>query len=508
MKVNSICILGGGTAGWMTAASLVKNFPEKTITLVESEEVPRIGVGESTLQKIRYWLDDLGIKDSDFMKHCDATYKQSIKFVNFNDNLGDWHYPFTSNELPPGTKYDIADWFIHAGLNPETPAGDFARWITPNYKCLEENRIPTHDMPGFKFHYQTAFHFDALKFSHWLRDEYCVPRGLQHKRATVVDVEYNDDGGIKCLVDDEGKTFEADLFVDCTGFRSFLLQDKLGTPFDSMGDVLINNKAWHTTVPYKDKKKELNVYTTCTAMSAGWIWNIPLTHRAGTGYVFCDKFISEEDALEEFQEHLGHPEGAEYRLINFKTGITQKVWNKNVVGIGLSSGFIEPLESNGVAFSHDFAMILCDVLSRRDKVNAIDRNTFNVRCRNAWFDFAWFVAFHFGLQTRDDTPYWRHVTDNIDWCGGFASHNPEIVERFIVVKKMMTSYDLTQWTHDNMTGLSYIAAANKFNPFTQWTLRDKIRNGELDPDLFQELPNWDNDKYQESFPFAHEYYES
>lgn len=508
MIVNSICILGGGTAGWMAAASLTKNFPNKKVTLIESEEIPRIGVGESTLQKIRYWLDDLGIKDSDFMKHCDATYKQSIKFVNFNDGLGDWHYPFTSKQTPPGTKHDIADWFIHAALNPETKAGDFAKWITPNYKCLEENRIPTHNMPGFDFHYQTAFHFDALKFSHWLKDYYCIPRGLIHKQATIQDVEYLEDGGIKCLVDNNNNKYEADLFIDCTGFRSFLLQDKLKTPFDSMSDVLINNKAWHTCVPYKDKKKELTVYTTCTAKSAGWIWNIPLTHRAGTGYVYCDKFISDDDALKEFKEHLNYPEGVDYHQIKFKTGIAQKVWNKNVVGIGLSSAFIEPLESNGVAFTHDFILYLCDILSRREKVNSIDRNTFNLKARNAWFDFAWFVAYHFGLQTRSDTPYWKYVTDEIDWHGAFCAHRPEPNERFSVVHKMMTSYDLPQWTHDNVAGLSYVAAANLYNPFTRWTIEEHIRAGELDPNQFIKLSSWDNDKYQESFPFAYEYYEN
>lgn len=503
MKVNTICVLGGGTAGWMSAASLVKNFPDKKIILIESDDVPRIGVGESTTQKIRYWLNDLGIKDSDFMKECDATYKLSILFKNFNDGYGDWHYPFTSNILPPGTKYNIADWFIHSTLK-NSPVDDFARWITPNYKCLEENRIPTSDFPGFDFQHQSGFHIDALKFATWIKEKYCIPRGVIHKVKTIVDVEYTDDGGIRSVVDSNGIHHFADLFVDCSGFSSFLLQEKLGTPWESMDDILINNKAWATTIPYTNKKEELTCYTTCTAMSNGWSWKIPLTSRIGTGYVYCDKFTSDEDALEEFKKHLGYPE-TNYRQVKFKTGITQKVWNKNVVGIGLSSNFIEPLESNGILMIHEFILMLCDVLSRRDKVNAIDINTFNLRARNTFYDFAYFVAFHFGLQTRDDTPYWKHYTDNIDWLGSFAANTGN---HFLVESKMLQSYDLNSWTIENMVGLAYVAAANKFNPFTRWTIEDKIRNKELDPSLFENIPRWDTDKYQQDFPFSYEYYES
>ena len=506
MKVNTICVLGGGTAGWMSAASLVKNFPDKKVILIESEDVPRIGVGESTTQKIRYWLNDLGIKDSDFMKECDATYKLSILFKNFNDGYGDWHYPFTSNQLPPGTRFDIADWFIHSAINKDVPVSDFARWITPNYKCLEEKRIPTSNFPGFDFHHQSGFHFDALKFSNWLRDNYCIPRGVVHKTATISDVEYLDDGGIKCLIENDGTQHHADLFIDCTGFRSFLLQDKLGTEWDSASDILINNKAWATTIEYTDRKEEMSCYTTCTALKNGWSWNIPLTSRMGTGYVYCDKFTTDEEALEEFKEHLGYPE-ATYRQIKFKTGITKKVWNKNVVGIGLSSSFIEPLESNGILMIHEFLLALCDVLSRRDKVNAIDKNTFNLRTRNSYYDFAYFVAFHFGLQTRDDTPYWKHYTDNIDWLGSFAAHDPG-KQYFKIESLMLQSYDLQSWTISNMVGLAYIAAANKFNPFTRWSVEDKIRDGEIDPKLFEKISSWDTDKYQENFPFCYEYYES
>jgi tryptophan halogenase len=302
MKTDKIVIVGGGSAGWMTATTLIKEFPTKEIVLIESKDVPTVGVGESTIVGIRKWAQFIGLKEESFFKETDATIKMSIKFTDFyKEDSGSFHYPF-GDPAVDGNRNPFADWHLKKYLNPETPVEDFVNCLFPSAALFNNNKYSENsynEFHNFNPKNDIAYHFDSTKFAIWLRDTYCKPAGVTHIISTVVSVNKNKDG-IKSLVLDDGSLIEADLFIDCTGFKSLLLSESLLEPFISYSDMLPNNRAWATRVPYINDDIEIQGYTNCTAISNGWCWNIPLLSRLGAGSVYSDKHITPEDAKEEF----------------------------------------------------------------------------------------------------------------------------------------------------------------------------------------------------------------
>lgn len=415
MKTDNIVIVGGGTAGWMTASTLLHEFPNKKITLVESPNIKTVGVGESTIGQINQWMSMLDIKDDEFMKACDASIKLSIKFVDFyKKDSGGFHYPFGKVTLDGGN-FNPSTWCFKKMMYPDTPVTDYTESLFPQMALVNQNRMTFNfdgKLENFVYNRDAAYHFDATKFALWLRDNKCLPKGMKHIKSEVKKINTNNDG-IESLELENGDIIKADLFIDCTGFKSMLLGDALKEPFESYEDIIPNNKAWATHVEYSDKKKQLEVYTTCTAIENGWVWNIPLWSRLGTGYVYSDKYITDEEALEQFKNHLkekGHDiSQCKFNKINMRVGIHNKIFVKNVCAIGLSAGFIEPLESNGLYSVHEFLMRLVRVMQRGD-ISQWDRDTFSMSCRHVFRGFSEFVSMHYLLSHRDDTEYWRDVT--------------------------------------------------------------------------------------------------
>jgi tryptophan halogenase len=406
MKSNKILIVGGGSAGWMAAATLINQFPNKDITVIESPNIPIVGVGESTLGKINDWLDLLGIKDKDFMPYTDASYKLSIRFEDFyKKNDGGYHYPF-GDAIQNDRVGNKELWFLKKKLYPETPVTDYANQHFINMAYVNENKFDVNDQVT------SAYHFDATKFGLWLKDHYCIPRGVKHILEDVNTIETNEDGIVSL-----NNTHSADMYIDCTGFKSLLLGETLKEHFNDYSNILPNNKAWATRVPYKDKEKELVSYTNCTAIENGWVWNIPSWERIGTGYVYSDKFVSDEEALNEFKRHLDK-KGSDYSNSDFKNikmrvGIHDRLFVKNVCAIGLSAGFIEPLESNGLLSVHEFLINLIKILRRGDEdtISQWDRDSFNIECKRFFDSFAEFVAMHYALSHREDTKYWKDISN-------------------------------------------------------------------------------------------------
>jgi len=429
--INKIIIVGGGSAGWMTAALLSKFCSDKEITLIESPNIPTVGVGESTLGTINTWLAMMGIKDEDFMKHCNATYKLSIRFENFN-RLGDggFHYPFGPAYVKDN-KAGLNDWHFKKIIYPQTNNADYAECIFPQMAFVGQNRLS--DKPNivdgeWTFKKDAAYHFDATLFAAWLKDHICIPNKVKHIKEDIKTVETDDKKGIQSL----NKKHKADLYIDCTGFKSLLLGKALKEPFEKF-DYLPNNSAWATKVPYRSKNNELKNYTNCTAMKNGWIWTIPLWERIGTGYVYSDKYISDDDALKEFKYWLGHPnlsyhprptffndkegkynpnwpEQLEFKKIKFEGGMYKNAWVKNVCAIGLSSGFIEPLESNGLLAVHEYLHFLLRCLGRSE-ISQFTRDNFNFAARTLSKSFAEFIALHYALSSRTDTKYWKDIQE-------------------------------------------------------------------------------------------------
>jgi flavin-dependent dehydrogenase len=476
-SVNKIVIVGGGSAGWMTAATLKHHLPEKDISVIESPNIPTVGVGESTIGQINAWLHDLDIKDDDWMKYCDASYKLSIKFTDFyKENSGGFHYPFGQPHTE-GNIFGINDWYFKKAKFPETPNSDYAYTYYPATIMSEANKITENKdrkIPTWRFDNDTAYHFDAAKFGAWMRDQYCVPRGVTHIKAEVEEVDV-DDNGVNYLQLDNGDRVTADLYIDCTGFKAILIDKCLKVPFKSFNDILPNNSAWATRLPYQDKAVELQPYTNCTAIENGWVWNIPLWSRTGTGYVYSDKFVSDEEALEQFKNYLrvrkpvAVPDeiinSLEFKNIKMRVGIHEETYVKNVCAIGLAAGFIEPLESNGLFTVHEFLTKLAKTL-RRESISQWDKDCYNASCYREFNGFAQFVALHYALSQRSETEYWRTNNDKKFYPDLIQKMNTNSgFENFMYARMHKNEYNL------DTGGISAIAAGMGFFPIDESSIK-------------------------------------
>lgn len=424
-KIEKIIVVGGGSAGWMTASVLIKAFPSKQITVIESPKFPTIGVGESTLVAIRNFAKFLEIEEKEFMSFTDASYKFSIKFTDFlKKDGGSFYYSFGIPELEFSYQ-GIRDWLWKKSLYQNTDNKEYIRWYFPQAALFEQNKFSINadgQFSNFNPDNDLAYHFDATKFGLWLKEKYCLPRGVNLISDTIIDVVVGEQG-VDHLVLESNSNETADLYIDCSGFRSILLEQAMQVPFESYSHILPNNKAWACQLPYIDKESEIEGFTHCTAIENGWCWNTPLWSRLGTGYVFSDEFVSEEQALDEFKNYLcsdkmriprnrSQLENLNFRLVPFKVGIHEKLWVKNVVAIGLSAGFIEPLESNGLYSVHEFLFKLLKCL-QRPRYTQWDRDVFNTACKGMFKNFAEFVALHYALTLRDDTEYWKNCTNKV-----------------------------------------------------------------------------------------------
>jgi tryptophan halogenase len=433
--IKRIIIVGGGSAGWMSAAMLSTEFPNMEIALVESPDVPIIGVGESTLGTINQLLSLLGLKDSDWMEYCNATYKLAIKFTDFYEKGEEFYYPFGLKDTQ-NTQTGVQDWYVKKTFQPDTPTSDFYESFYSIMPFVYQSKLFDNkdgQLPGFDFKLDSAYHMDAALFGEFLKEKVCLPKGVVYINEHIDEIKLADDRSIDSLVLRNGDILEADLYLDCTGFQSLLLEKTLGVGFQSFSDVLPNNKAWVTHVPYTNKTAEMENVTNCTAIENGWVWNIPLYNRIGSGYVFCDKFVTEEEALEEYKKHLDgdrmtvvNPDRSktlEFRLINIKNGVHDKCWHKNCVAVGLSYGFIEPLESTGLLSVQEILLRLCETLHYR-QVNKIHEDNFNYIVNTILTGFKYFVGYHYTLSSRRDTKYWQYITEEIEMNP--AMHDPQL----------------------------------------------------------------------------------
>tara|TARA_R100001079_G_scaffold110283_2_gene85233 strand:- start:44 stop:1546 length:1503 start_codon:yes stop_codon:yes gene_type:complete len=449
--VNNIIIVGGGSAGWMTASTLLKAFPNKNISLIESPNIATVGVGESTIQGIRNWVKYIGIDEKDFIKETEGSYKLSIKFTDFYKKGESFHYPFGTPDIDNNHSL-LNDWWFKKFVNPKTLNTDYADCMFP----LQMAYVNNNKFNKKKTTY--AYHFDATKFAIWLRDQYCMPRGIKHIKEDIKSIE-QDKTGIVSL----NNKHKADLFIDCTGFKSLLLGKTLNEPFESYEDLLPNNSAWATRISYKDKKKELVSYTNCTAIQNGWVWNIPLWSRIGTGYVYSDKYISDEAALKQFKQYLKRDD-LNFKNIKMRVGIHKRLWVKNVCAIGLAAGFIEPLESNGLYSVHEFLFFLIRNL-QREKASQWDKDNFTFQCKHLFREFAEFVALHYALSHRTDTDYWK-ANFNKQWEEKLINLKPSLVNGFLTA-----AHNRSRDYHFNhIGGLHCIAAGMNWSPTDKFAL--------------------------------------
>ena len=413
MNVKNIVIVGGGSAGWMTAAALAYKCPNIKLTLVESPTIGNVGVGESTLGHINNYMDLLDLEDKEWMKECSATYKTSIQFTDFKEVGYTFQYPFGNYKA---YKDGLPDFFDAQKIYPKLIDLDFARSHSINALMAENNKYwedPIIEY-GYNPKWDIAYHMDADAFGQYLKNRYC--KSVRHIIDNVVRFQKDKHGNIERITTEGENILAADLFIDCTGFASLLIEKTMGIEFNKF-KTLPNDSAVVARIPYKDeedKRKKMTCVTDCKALSSGWLWDIPLWSRYGTGYVYSSEFQTSVSAEEEFRQETGWD--GDVRHIKFRHGKHKKAWHKNVVAIGLSYGFIEPLESTGLLTTHENIMSLIHHLNQRNGyVNKLDVSMFNSKCDDAITDLSNFVALHYAMSTRSDTPYWRHVTNDIDY---------------------------------------------------------------------------------------------
>lgn len=509
MKTDNIVIVGGGSSGWMTATTLIKEFPEKNITVIESPDFPIIGVGESTLGGIKRWTQYIGLKEQDFFLETDASYKMSIKFTDFyKKNSGSFYYPF-GRPFINNDKNPFFYWHLKKYYYPETEISDFVESLFPSYSLFTKNKISENrfnEFDNFSFNRDVAYHFDAVKFGQFLKNNHCLPNGVKLIQSTVEDVQTSENG-IDFIVLSNGEKIKADLFVDCTGFKSLLIEEHLKEPFISYKNILPNNRAWAARIPYKNKGKELEPYTNCTAIENGWCWNIPLWSRLGAGYVYSDEFISKDEALEQFKKYLmsekmtvprseNDLKDLEFKDISFRVGIHKRTFVKNVVAIGLSAGFIEPLESNGLFSVHEFLFKLVDILQRGD-ISQFDRDMYNVAVLEEFDGFAKFVANHYSLSHREDSKYWTNIKNK--------NFTDDTEDPYIKYQgKTANFYDMAwrymiNWSHpynNGVDGIPYIATGmNMFMTNRHRVLAiESFDNRDLKKELQNEINFWNKNK--------------
>ncbi|HZZ93559.1 MAG TPA: tryptophan halogenase family protein [Usitatibacter sp.] len=403
LPLARIAIVGGGTAGWMAAMMLAHRLGPRgvAISVLESPAVPIIGVGEGSTPWLRGFFDLLGIEESEWMPRCNATYKCGIAFEGWSTRPGFERYfhPFASM-LDNLTLTQ----FVHnaqARVNGEDvhahPDRFFIAWH------LAQRSMAPRPARSFPFDIWYGYHFDAVLLGQFLHEK-AVERGVKYVSCHVVATNLDERGDIRSVTTQEAGEVEADFFIDCTGFGGLLIQKALGTPFVSFSDNLFNDAAVAMPTPMGAR---IGSQTVSTAMKHGWCWEIPLTNRHGNGYVYSSAFCSADEAERELRDKLGLADASvEARHLKMRIGRVEQHWNRNCLAVGLSQGFIEPLEATALLFIQRTVQEFVECVERGD-VGEAARARFNAQVNQHFEGTRDYIVTHYKTNSRTDTEYWR-----------------------------------------------------------------------------------------------------
>jgi tryptophan 7-halogenase len=402
--LKSIVIVGGGSAGWMTAAALAHAVGQTcAITLVESEAIGTVGVGEATIPPIRHFNQRLGIDEATFVRETQGSFKLGIEFVDWGRLGHSYFHPFGQY----GAEFDQVPFYHHwmhehlAG-RAEGPIDDFSMcWAMARAGKFTH---PSPDRRLIQSTFDYAYHFDAGLYAAFLR-RFAEGRGVKRVEGRVVDVALRgEDGFIAAVTLDSGEAVTGEFFIDCSGFRGLLIEEALQAGYDNWQAWLPCDRA--VAVPCE--RGEFTPYTRSTAKPAGWQWRIPLQHRTGNGYVHCSEFISEDEAAATLLASLDGAPLAEPRTLHFVTGKRRAFWKKNCVAIGLSAGFMEPLESTSLHLIQ-YAILRLIALLPDSAMSPLLSREYNAQTATEYERIRDFLILHYKASERQDSDLWRYT---------------------------------------------------------------------------------------------------
>ena len=401
--IKKIVVLGGGTSGWVAASILANQFRREVleVELVESEDIGTIGVGESTIPPFVGLINNLGIDEKDFIKKTHASFKLGISFPDWTNVGESYFHPFGNIGVRFGVHEFYQAWLKAKAKGHSSSLQDFAPCsvMAKHNKFFPPHQAQNTPIAGASY----ALHVDASLVAKYLRN-YAEERGVTRTEGMVTEVRQKEDGGIASLVLKSGKEIQGDFFIDCTGFYALLIEKTLGVKFESWLNYLPCDRA---IAVQTENTGAAIPYTISTARESGWSWRIPLQHRTGNGYVYSSKFCSDDEARGKL---LGFVDGeliTEPTLIPFRAGVRESIWHKNCLSLGLSSGFIEPLEATAIHVVQRGMDLFLKYYPGMDCARSqIDE--YNRRMRMDYEEIRDFIVLHYCLTEREDTPFWQH----------------------------------------------------------------------------------------------------
>jgi tryptophan 7-halogenase len=412
--VKAVVIVGGGTAGWLTAGIIAARHQSRmkagslSVTLVESPDIRIIGVGEGTWPTMRATLERMGVSETALFRQCDASFKQGGKFAGWTTGreTDAYYHPLM---VPQG--FSQVNLVPHWLLNGQRQS--FCDFVTPQGRLCDEGLAPKSITDGeYRAVANYAYHLDAGKFAPFLAKHCAEKLGVRHVLADVVSVQQSESGDIESVLTPQAGEISGDLFIDCSGFASLLLGKTLGVGFRDCSHILFCDTALAVQVPFDRPDAPMASQTISTAQDAGWIWDIALPTRRGVGYVYSSRHTSEEAARETLLRYIGerHRE-LSVRKIPIRSGHRETFWKNNCIAVGLAAGFLEPLESSAIVLVELSAKLLAEQLPACREVMDIVAKRFNEVTHYRWGRIIDFLKLHYALTKRTDAAFWR---DNVD----------------------------------------------------------------------------------------------
>ncbi len=487
-SVKKIVIVGGGSAGWLTAGviaadHLVNKETGIEVILIESPDIASIGVGEGTWPSMRATLKKIGISETQFLRECDASFKQGSKFINWIKGDGEFYYhPFT---LPDNySEINLAEHWL-----PFKNKISFSDAVCPQSFLSDRHLAPKQmSTPEYAGVMNYGYHLDATKFAVLLK-KHCIDNlGVTYISDHVVQINSTDTGDIASLTTQANGDINGDLFVDCSGFASLLLGQHYQIPFKEERHILFNDSALAVQVPYANPQGDIESCTHSTATDSGWIWDIGLPTRRGVGNVFSSAYTTDEQADQTLRKYLEPSIGKEAaakimpRKLTFTPGHREKFWHKNCVAVGIAAGFLEPLEATALVLIESSARMISEQLPANRSVMDIVAGRFNQKFNHHWAKIIEFLKLHYVLTQRTDSQYWR------DHCS--PDTMPESLKELLALWK----YQLP-WVYDTThVGEMFPSASFQYvffgmdakNTYGQSNRRNISERAEMANSLFEE----------------------